>query len=133
MPDRTTPPSVSEIEALHLEQVALLKSGDQALRFRVTDPLIYPVHLPFDLVFEEVTSFTGEEELDAVSLRISDHGDGRRKYEFVGESIVPTSGRPYQAQVHLDGSHDVLFGNRLVHVLACVVARNLSIVPAIDP
>ena len=132
MPVRTTPPSISEIEALQLEQVVLVESKDHALRFRVTDPLIHPAHLPFDLVFQEVASFTGKEELDAVSLRISDDGDGRRKYEFVGESIVPTGGRPFQAQIQPDGSRSILFGKRLERVLACVVARDLSIVTAVD-
>jgi hypothetical protein len=132
MPVRTAP-SISEIEAVHLEQVALLESNDEALRFRVTDPLVHRAHLPFDLVFEGVASFTGEEELEAVSLRISDQGDGQLKYEFVGESIVPMGGRPYQAQGQQDGSRGVLFGRRVELVLACVIACNLSITPPVDP
>jgi len=39
----------------------------------------------------------------------------------------------YQAQVQHDGSRSILFGKRVEHVLACVVAGNLSITPAVDP
>ena len=117
---------------MHLEQVTLVESSDRGLRLRVTDPLVYPAYLPFDLVFEEVASFTGEQELDTVSLRISDHGDDQRKFEFVGESILPTSGRPYQSQIRQDGSSSVLYGERRELVLTCVVARSLVITSTAD-
>ena len=126
-------PSLEDLERLALGLVVLIERTDRMLRFRARDPGVYPAYAAFDLVFHAPATFVGDLEMDDVRLRIADAPSGTEPYthhclyEFVGNEVVPTDGRPYQVSVLPSGDTETLFGARVTHVKARITARALSI------
>ena len=125
--------SLEDLKRLALGLVVLIEGTDRMLRFRVRDPGVYPAYLAFDLVFHDPGTFVGDLEMDDVRLRIGAVPSHAKPYthhclyEFVGDEVVPTDGRPYQVSVLPDGVTETLFGARVTHVKARFTARALSI------
>jgi len=129
-------PSLEDLKRLALGLVVLIERTDRTLRFRVRDPGVYPAYATFDLVFHDPASFVGDLEMDDVRLRIAPSGAEpdlhHCLYEFIGDEVVPTDGRPYQVSVLPSGGTETLFGARVTHVKARITARALSIALASD-
>jgi hypothetical protein len=112
-----------------LDTVDLVERTRNTLRFRVTDPTLDGTDPDLCIFFSGVEQYVGGEHFSSALLRPAelpasvDATDGLRAFEFVAEEIRPTAGRPFQAQLHADGTTSILFGEKVVHRLAFVVAR----------
>jgi hypothetical protein len=127
-------PTVEELEGRDLAEVLVVAKSEGELRFRVTDPDVYPEHPPFDIVFDHPEAFRGPEALYDVCLCArgpSPDGEGF-VYEFQSRELVPTDGRAIQAEVVRGGETKIRFGRTVSTVVAQVVALSAAVQDAVD-